>query len=191
MAMLAGCSSLNLVEDYDAQIEQSLNDYHKSFISFVTRMEQTAGTEAGSYGGEDARTFYSESAGVLANLVVRAEAKNPQGQCFASSRVANGVSAVLVQSVDYFEQNKPDHGPVVTLSETVKQSLQELNDGTSDLATGSCTVVVLKALKLNHAIFQAIHEHNRYLRPPASTIGSDLISQAVEMAIITEQSKKP
>jgi hypothetical protein len=189
--MLAACTPLTLSEEYNPQIEDGLNAYHTSFISFVARMEQSAGTAAGAYDGEDARQFYSDSAGALANLVVRAKAQNPQGQCAASSPIASGVTATLAQAASFFEANPTEKSSAAQLGETVKESLAELSEGTSGLANGSCTVVVLTALKLNHEIFQSIHQRLGHLRPPASTIGADLISQSVQMAIITEQSKKP
>ncbi len=191
LALAVGCTSLKLVEDYDPQIEQSLNDYHKSLISFVTRMERAAGTEAGSYAGGDATEFYSTSAGELANLVVKATARNPQGRCAVSSPIAKGISGVLLQSSTFFGSNGNQPSATQELGDEVNQALEEFNNGTSDLAVGSCTVVILKALKLNHQIFESIHKRKTWLKPPVSTIATELISDTVQMAIIAEQSKKP
>lgn len=191
LLVLTACASLGVTEDYDPQIEDGLNEYHKNFVAFVTRMEQAAGTTAGSYEGEDARAFYSTSQGELANLVVRAEARNPQGQCFASSKVASGVTSALASATDYYDSNPGQSPPTQALGSFVKDSFDALSEGGSELAAGSCTVVVLKALKLNHEILRSIHERRRYLTPPASDIAEQLISGTVTMAIITEQSKQP
>jgi hypothetical protein len=189
--LAASCTTLQLVESYDPQIEKTLNEYHTDFITFVALMERSANTPEGAYSSDIAQKFYAKAAGLLANLVVRAEANNPGATCLPSSVVASGLGSLLSRTVEAIPETNSGIAEIDALGAEIKEAAQEFSQGTSELSIGSCTVVVLKALQLNNAIFESIHKDERFLQPPVSTIGADIISDGVRLGIIVEQSKKP
>lgn len=177
---LVGCADIRLTEPYNAEIEQGVNDYHKGLATFVKSMELEAGKPKGRYGSEEVRTYYSESEGLLANLVVKAEAEAPGGNCATSHLASKAVDSFVNKTAEQLAQIGSEAADVAA----------EMKSDTSVLQEGSCTVVVLKTLRLNHEILESLHRENEYLVPPLSTIALRNMEDGIRIALINENAKK-
>lgn len=177
---LVGCADIRLTEPYNAEIEQGINNYHKGLATFVKSMELEAGKPKGRYGSEEVRAYYAESEGLLANLVVKAEAEAPGGNCATSRLASKAVDSFLNKTADQLAQVGGEASDVAA----------ELRSDTSVLQEGSCTVVVLKTLRLNHEMLEEKHREKEYLVPPLSTIYLRTMEDGIRIALINENAKK-
>ncbi len=187
LLVLTSCA-VQLTEPYNAQIEEGLNAYHKSVVTFVRKMELAANKAEGRYDRPEVRAFYAESDGVLTNLVVKAEADAPGGNCAGSRIAAKGAEIFIFQTTDQLSRVVARIDGVD--AQQLSDSVAKLNDDSSELRRGSCTVVVLNALRLNHQALESLHRDEVFLKPPISTIALDIIGDGVRVALINENAKK-
>jgi hypothetical protein len=143
--LLAGCTELRLVSDYDPAIESGLNAYHVEVLDFISTMETTRASLNGTYKGQRVSAYYAASNAALGNLVVQAEASDPEGTC-GKTRLANlGFSGLAERTEE--------------LADDLGNSLGgELPADDAEIAQGSCTVITLRALQANH---QSMHDLHR------------------------------
>ena len=166
--LLAACNGLLDAPVYDAAIEDGLNQYHRDASAFINKT--VALGPAGTYDRPESLGFYSQSAGLLNNLAVRAEANDPQGTCAPSQLIASGLKSVLAG---------------VSRQEGVEP--QDL----SELSSGSCLSISLKAVIVSNGVLERLHKHRNALRPVTAKISQDRIDQAVRLALIQVRAAKP
>jgi hypothetical protein len=96
-SMLLACS-VQLVADYDEQIDQSLGDLNTELVAFVNKMISTAGTPAGTYDAN--RDFYLTEEAKVATIEVRAQAYQVLNSCPSTEvikfAVAHGAGAAVL-----------------------------------------------------------------------------------------------
>lgn len=180
---LFGCSNIQLTDAYNPKIEDSLNAYHQSLVTFVKKMEMNAGTSEGEYGNRDVLDFYASSDGVLANLVLRAQADNPKAACVPSKLIEPGLLSFVTKTNAEFKSTQNSGVGSASLDEVSQNDL-------SQLGQGSCTVVVLQGIRQLQNILQGIHKNETYLQPPASTIALDNMEDGIRIALTNETAKK-
>lgn len=175
--LITGCSELRLVPAYDPEIEAGLNAYHVEVLDFIATMETSRASLNGSYKGEKVSAYYAASNAALGNLVVQAEASEPDATC-GQTRLAGLGLARLSQRTEELAND---------LGNSLGSDL--VPDG-AEIAQGSCTVITLKALQANHKSMQDLHRIEGRLVPPTSTITRDLLNDSVRIALTTEKAKK-
>lgn len=168
---LAGCSSFRLVGEADPEITSRINDYHLAATSFVLQAEKNAGAAEGRFDSAASKSFYAEQGGVLANLIVRAEAADLGTKC--PTQFAEALFARIDQLA----------------LEDAALAVDRQNDLRGGTEAG-CTVVIMRHLRQAHRSLELVHESEGVLRPPASTISLDLIYDAVRIALRNEQLKQ-
>jgi hypothetical protein len=144
--------------------------------AFLSQMERYAatGNPEGAYASNV--QFYEESGAQIDSLVMRARAAEPRATCIGNDAVALLAKELL--GLKPFAEGTPD----LNIEELV-QSLQTGGDG-------SCTVQILKAVKANHDLTAAIHQHNNKLSKPVVAILKPTIEQSVRIGVTTELAKK-
>jgi hypothetical protein len=178
-SLSGGCeTTLPNIERYDAGIDAGISKYHKDVVKFVRDAEQNKWP----YAHAESRRFYSTAAADLSDIILRAEALAPSKKCITTELVAQGFTAIQAQMA----------ANVAQINDTRIKNFVASMDVTKaqELSLGSCTVVVLKALKANNDILEAIHRKLNGLPPPASTISLEIISDTVRVALVNEVSKK-
>jgi hypothetical protein len=120
--------------------------------------------------------FYEESGAQIDSLVMRARAAEPQATCTGNAAVASLAKELL--GLKPFAEGTTD------------LYLEELVQGLQTGSDGSCTVQILKAVKANHDLTAAIHQHNDKLSPPVVAILKPTIEQGVRIGVTTELAKK-
>ncbi|PSL20951.1 hypothetical protein [Shimia abyssi] len=175
---LSACSGLRLVPAYNPDIVDGINAYHTEMLEFISTMETKRTPISGSYKSEPVTTFYAASDAALGNLVVQAEALEPNDDC-ASSRVTNLGLGLVTAEVDAVRTE---------LDEALGRDTPALTD--ADLSTGSCTAIVLKALRANHNSMADLHRLEGKLVKPTSTLLRDLMNDSVRIALTAENAKR-
>ncbi|MDU9002993.1 hypothetical protein [Sedimentitalea todarodis] len=175
--LVVGCSDLRLVPAYDPEIETGLNAYHVEVLDFISTMETSRASLKGSYKGETVSAYYAASNAALGNLVVQAEASEPDATC-GQTRLSRLGLAGLGQRT---EELANDLGNVLG---------SDLVPDGDEIARGSCTVITLRVLQANHKSMQDLHRIEGRLVPPTSTITRDLLNDSVRIALTTEKAKK-
>jgi hypothetical protein len=187
--LLAACTTLLNAPVYDPEIEAGLNQYHRDTTAFIKKME-SLGPE-GAYGNPESRDFYAQNAGLLANLVVRAEASGARGTCELSKATTSGLGALISGTVESIESQEGDPGFVAEFKDDLKTSLTEFNRGTSDLSVGSCLTVALMIVKSDHEVLESIHKDEVRIGPDLSRLLRKSLNDGVSIALINVQSSKP
>lgn len=177
LLLSAGCAGLQLVPAYDPEIEKGLNTYHVGVLDFISTMEATRASVSGTYKGQSVRAYYAASDAALGNLVVQAEANEPEGSCGASRLAGLGLQELAQRTGELAADLDDSLGGDTVAAE-------------AELTRGSCTVITLRALQENHRSMQALHRMEGRLVPPVSTISRDLLNDSVRIALTTEKSKK-
>jgi hypothetical protein len=180
LALLSGGCETTLpnIERYDSSIDAGISKYHKDVVKFVKDAEQNKWP----YTHPESKKFYSTAAADLSDIILRADALSTSRKCITTELVAQGFGTIQAQMV----------ANVAQLNDARIQNFVASLDVTKaqELSQGSCTVVVLKALKANNDILEAIHRKLNGLPPPASTISLEIISDTVRVALVNEVSKK-
>jgi hypothetical protein len=173
--VLAGCT-IRLVSSYDPTLDEGLMRYYQSMDVFLSQMERYAatGNPEGAYSLNV--KFYEESGAQIDSLVMRARAAEPKATCI-------GNDAVAFLAKELFGLKPFAEGTKALDIEELVQSLTTGEDG-------SCTVQILKAVRANHNITAAIHQHNDKLSKPVVAIIKPTIEQGVRIGVTTELAKK-
>lgn len=174
--VLAGCTSIRLVSSYDATLDEGLTKYYQSMDVFLSQMERYAATGNAEGAYLPNVKFYEESEAQIDTLIMRAKAAEPKATCIGNDAVA--VLAKQLLGLKPFATSAPELD-----IDTLVKSLQTSDDG-------SCTVQILKAVKANHEITAAIHQHNNKLSAPVVAIIKPTIEQGVRIGVTTELAKK-
>lgn len=77
LAFTAGCK-VKLIADYDPVLDQGVSKLATEVDAFLTRMQQTAGTPAGTYAANAG--FYIDAAAEVRTLRMRAESQPKSGK---------------------------------------------------------------------------------------------------------------
>lgn len=172
---LAGCS-VRLVSSYDPVIDRGLTEYYQSMDAFLSEMQRLSAS------GDPAATFaqnvkfYEETGAKIDTLTMRARAAEPKATCIGSDAVGSLTRKLI--------QLKPFAAGVDSLN--IDEIVGRLQSG----GTGSCTVYILEAVRGNHDITAAIHQHNDKLTKPVVDIIRPTIEQGVRIGVTTELAKK-
>ena len=174
---LSACAGVRLVPAYNPDIVDGVNAYHTEVLEFISTMETKRTPITGTYKSKPVTTFYAAAAASLGNLVVQAEAAEPNGKC-GTSRVASlGLAAVTDEASDLSAQ----------LDDALGRETPTLSD--TELTTGSCTVIVLKALLANHNSVRDMHQLEGKLVGTSARLLRDLMNDAVRITLTAEKSK--
>jgi hypothetical protein len=96
-SMLLACS-VQLVSDYDEQIDASLTDLNTDLVAFVNKMTAAAGTPSGTY--DTNKDFYITEEAKVQTIEVRAQAYQVLNSCPSTEvikfAVAHGGSTALL-----------------------------------------------------------------------------------------------
>lgn len=123
------------------------------------------------------RAYYAASDAALGNLVVQAEASEPDATCGKTRLARLGIPGLA--------------GRTRELANDLGRELGgQLPPDDAEIARGSCTAITLRALAANHQSMQALHRAEGRLVPPVSTITRDLLNDSVRIALTTEKAKK-
>ena len=131
LALTGGCS-IQLVSDYDEQIDNGLTQLNTDVAVFVTKMINVAGTPAGAYNykKDDAypnKDFYATQDGKLDTLIVRAQVHKALDQCPSTAVVERAVaSAVPPGEVARYSAQIPKDDCSVALLQLVKGGMGDL-----------------------------------------------------------------
>jgi hypothetical protein len=131
LALTGGCS-IQLVSDYDEQIDNGLTQLSTDVAVFVTKMINVAGTPAGAYNykKDDAypnKDFYATQDGKLDTLIVRAQVHKALDQCPSTAVVVRAVaSAVPPGEVARYSAQIPKDDCSVALLQLVKGGMGDL-----------------------------------------------------------------
>ena len=131
LGLASGCS-IQLVSDYDEQIDNGLSQLNTDVAVFVTRMINVAGTPAGAYNykKDDAyptKEFYAAQEGKLDTLIVRAQAHKALDQCPSTALVQRAVAAAMPRSeVARYSAQIPKDDCSVALLQLVKDGMGDL-----------------------------------------------------------------
>jgi hypothetical protein len=130
-ALTGGCS-IQLVSDYDEQIDNGLTQLNTDVAVFVAKMINVAGTPAGAYNykKDDAypnKDFYATQDGKLDTLIVRAQVHKALDQCPSTAVVERAVaSAVPPGEVARYSAQIPKDDCSVALLQLVKGGMGDL-----------------------------------------------------------------
>ncbi len=183
---LSGCANVQFVEDYDAVLDQGLTNYQGDMAAFMARMAALSKEEEGKFGHPDVQAFYARQVAQLDTFVDRAEAIDSSGKCLPANYLGKGIQTVVTKAAGVIEDLElavDKFGNLATISESY-------GDGSDFVAIGNCTVVILKALKDNHAIVMELHETNETLPKVVVDIAGPLLDQSARIAIRNEILKK-
>ena len=131
LALTGGCS-IQLVSDYDEQIDNGLTQLNTDVAVFVAKMINVAGTPAGAYNykKDDAypnKDFYAAQDGKLDTLIVRAQVHKALDQCLSTAVVERAVaSAVPPGEVARYSAQIPKDDCSVALLQLVKGGMGDL-----------------------------------------------------------------
>src|SRR4051794_34642217 len=131
LGLASGCS-IQLVSDYDEQIDNGLSQLNTDVAVFVTKMINVAGTPAGTYNynKDDAypnKDFYAAQDGKLDTLIVRAQAHKALDQCPSTAVVQRAVAAAVPQGeVARYSAQIPKDDCSVVLLQLVKNGMGDL-----------------------------------------------------------------
>ena len=182
--LLAACITLPYVEPYDADIEKALNDYDKAVTKFIKDVQSANGADR-RFDSPRAKAFYSDSNAVLSNAIVRAEALARRQTCPLSKPLATVLQSIgnnMASSASIAASNGAEVGQVVA-------DLQHVAE-VSELKTGSCTVVILRAVRSNNTILEDIHREQNDLPDIVAKIALENIEDTVRVALTNELAKK-
>lgn len=183
---LSGCFTVRFVEDYDPVLDQGLSAYQADMAAFLARMSATAAKPEGKFGHPDVQAFYARTGAQLQSFVDRAEALDEEGKCLPANFTGRGIEKVVKESAGFLRSSGLPFGDV----ESVATAITELGSGSSDIAKGNCTVVVLKVVRANHELTRKIHETNGALPKIVVGIAGPILDQSVRIAIKNEVLKK-
>jgi len=183
--LLAACVTLYGLT-YDPGIVRELNEYHQNVVAFVSEMEARAGEPAGAYTSPRATEFYGRYRGVLTNLVVRAQA-SPETQRCPSAGLASLIVVNIGEAVAEAPRAREAAREVILGFDSQVREAQ----ASGVFESGSCTVVVLNAVLANQLALESIHQRERKLIPPVSTLALALVGDSVRIALRNEEAKKP
>jgi hypothetical protein len=180
---LAACT-LPFVDRYDADLEAGVNKYQKDVTKFVKDAE--LGGKSRRFGSTEAKAFYSTASADLSNAIIRAQAISTSGTC-PTTQAVNGMLEAIANDMDRAI------GAYRIRDSKIHKTLQDIRNllNTSEFASGSCTVVVMRALKANQDILELIHKTEGDLRPPASTLALQIIDDTARIAVATAVANKP
>jgi hypothetical protein len=131
LGLVAGCS-IQLVSDYDEQIDNGLSQLNTDVAVFVTKMINVAGTPAGAYNYKKDDTypnkdFYATQEGKLDTLIVRAQAHKALDQCPSTAVVQRVVASAVPRSeVARYSAQIPKDDCSVVLLQLVKGGMGDL-----------------------------------------------------------------
>lgn len=183
---LAGCANVKFVEDYDAVLDQGLTDYQGDMAAFMARMAALSKEEEGKFDHPDVQAFYARQTAQLGTFVDRAEAIDSSGKCLPANYLGKGIKAVVTKAAGLVEDWDLPVGKYSNLTSIV----ESYGEGAEDVSIGNCTVVILKALKDNHAIVMELHETNETMPKIIVDIAGPLLDQSARIAIRNEILKK-
>lgn len=163
---------VRLVGDYDEHVANGLTSYQRDVTAFLHRMAAAQGDD-GNYATN--KEFYHKSKAQLESLITRARAMDDGPTCLPAKYVELGIEA-LKRKVSEVRALVPD----TTGSP----------ENTTSSDAGSCTVVVLTAVKDNNEILERIHERNRRLSKVVLDIVGPTVEQGVRIALKNELAKK-
>jgi hypothetical protein len=174
--VVAGCGPIRLVSDYDDAIDRGATDYYRTMDGFLSAMARAAAKNepAGRYAPNV--KFYDDTGAALSTLIMRARAAEPKATCLGSDIVGTLTKQLLGL--------KPLAGAVEGLD------LDEILKGLQSEDGGSCTARILVALRANHDLVAAIHQHNDRLAQAVVDIVRPTLEQDVRIVVTTEIAKK-
>lgn len=174
-AGLAGCFTVKLVDDYDPAIDQGLTAYQEATLTFLARMAAAKGAAAAYDANKE---FYFATGAKLDGLITRARATQSSDRCLTADYAGRGIETFVGKLYDLLPltQEMPEAGRIFA-------NLKEKG-------SGSCTVVVLRAVRANHDLLQIIHRHNDKLASVVVDIVTPTIEQGVRIALKNELAKR-
>src|ERR1700754_3084793 len=89
--VLTGCLSIQLVSDYDPEIDAGLSRMNTETTAFVDRMIAARNTPEGTYAAN--KDFYIDQIAAVDTLVLRAEAHRVLGRCPAPELMSSVLGA--------------------------------------------------------------------------------------------------
>lgn len=185
VALLAGCLTVEFVEDYDPEVYDGLAAYYEDVDAFMTRMGQMSSQDGGKYDNPEVQKYYAESRARLNTLLLRVEANDDDDECLPANFLAQGIGALVDKSLDLFE----DYRDIELLAPHVT-SLEGLRAETELAEKGSCTAIVVSVVRDNHVLLEAIHQDEGTLSPLIVSFARPLIAQGVRIALTNEAAKK-
>jgi len=183
--VLAGCA-ISIVEDYDPVLDEGLSNYQADVAAFIAKMASVSGKPAGAFGNADVQEYYARTGARLQSFVDRAEALDKDGKCLTTDFVGKGVKKVVVGSSELLQNIDLPFGKVKDMASVI----ESFGDGSEDITSGNCTVVVVKVVQANQELLKLIHEENDSLPPIVASIAGETIQQSVRIAIKNEVLKK-
>ncbi|MHA1569793.1 MAG: hypothetical protein ACTSXZ_10005 [Alphaproteobacteria bacterium] len=174
-AGLAACAPVKLAGDYDPAIDRGLTAYQEATLTFLARMAAATGAAA-SY--ESNKEFYFATGAKLDGLITRARVTEDTDRCLPADYAGRGIAALVGKINDLLPltQEMPEAGRIFA--------------NLRARGSGSCTVVVLRAVRANHDILQIIHRHNDKLAAVVVDIVTPTIEQGVRIALKNELAKR-
>ncbi len=84
------CTTIQLVPDYDEQIDASLTQLNTDLVEFVLKMNSAAGTPQGTYASN--QEFYIEERAKVQTIAVRADAHKILGTCPSTQLIQSALA---------------------------------------------------------------------------------------------------
>lgn len=183
--LVAGCA-VSIVEDYDPVLDEGLSNYQADVAAFMAKMASMSGKPEGQFTDAGVQEYYARTGARLQSFVDRAEALDKDGKCLTTDFIGKGIKKVVTGSADLLETVDLPFGQV----KDVAGIINSFGDGSADVTTGNCTVVVVKVVQANQELLRKIHEENGSLPPIVTSIAGETIQQSVRIAIKNEVLKK-
>lgn len=181
--VLAGCMSIQLVSNYDAEIDSGLSRMNTETTAFVDRMIAARGTPAGTYTANT--DFYIDQIAALDTLMVRAEAHRVLGRCPAPELVGR----VLEQSRQRLDARRNTPGLDLQTTSALDRARSQLET----LADDDCEVGLLRLIRMNLQELRQFHIDQGELGIPPSARGPLLeggLGSTIRSALTVEIAKK-
>lgn len=179
----AGCLSIQLVSDYDPEIDAGLSRMHTETTAFVDRMIAARGTPEGTYAAN--KDFYIDQTAAVDTLLLRAEAHRVLGRCPTPELMAS----VLSQARSRIESRQT----TPALSPQLNLALEQAKSQLATLATDDCEVGLLRLIRMNFQEMRTFHEAQAERGIPESARGPLLeggLGSTIRSALTVEIAKK-
>lgn len=181
--VLAGCLSVQLVSDYDAEIDAGLTEMNTETTAFVDRMIAARGTPEGAYAANT--EFYIEQIAAIETLMVRAQAHRTLGRCPAPEIVGKALEGSQAR----IEAQLQTH----TVDPQLRLALEQARSQLASLAGDDCEVGLLSLIRSNLQAMRDFHEAQGALGIPPSARGPLLeggLGSTIRSAMTVEIAKK-
>lgn len=187
---LGACVDVRFVDAPDPAIADGLTAYYEDVVVFLEHQaRQGPDAPEAAHGAPESQAWYARQAGRLDTLILRARAAQEGLPCTGSRFVEAGIEGVLARLQSDLASLAPDAAAALGDAD-IEGELDLLGDDDARAALGSCTVVVLTAVRLNHDLLEAVHQSEGRLHPALVRPLRGAIEQGVRIALRNEMAKR-